>query len=123
MSREDFEIPELFRRAMKDRGWGDEGEGNNDNGDNDPNENGRPPQPPRPPITPFWQSRFFWLVVIGFILIGSLNWVTTAYTDWLWFSEQNYQSVWLTQWAIEVLAFAIFFVVATAVLRYAVFPL
>lgn len=119
MSREDFEIPELFRRAMKDRGWGDENDGNDDNGGNDPNdpnENGRSPQPPPPPINPFWQSRFFWLVVIGFILIGSLNWVTTAYTDWLWFSEQNYQSVWLTQWAIEVLAFVIFFVVATAVL-------
>jgi len=113
MSREDFEIPELFRRAMKDRGWGDEGDNNDDgNGGDDPNNDGRPPRPPQQPINPFWQSRFFWLVAVGFILIGSLNWITTAYTDWLWFSEQNYQNVWLKQWAIELAAFIVFFVVA-----------
>ncbi len=109
MSREDFEIPELFRQAMEDRGWG--GRDNDDN-DDEPNHNGRPPRPPRPPINPFWKSPLFLPIVVIFALIASLNWMAATYTDWLWFSEQNYQSIWFKQWAIELGAFVVFFLIA-----------
>jgi uncharacterized membrane protein (UPF0182 family) len=100
-----FDIPEVFRRAMKD--WEDGG-GDDDDG------NGRPPfsgsgQPLR-------IGRSTWLIIILVILFFSLNWIVTTYTDWLWFTELDYRNVWLTQWAARLGSFVIFFVLALVML-------
>jgi hypothetical protein len=98
-----FDIPDVFRRAMKD--WED---GGGDNGNE------------RPPFSrsnrPFRINRSTWLIAILVILFLSLNWGTTVYTDWLWFTELDYRNVWLIQWGARVGSFVIFFVVAVVML-------
>lgn len=121
MSREDFDIPEVFRRAMEEAGWrdagdsngGDSGDGGGGGGDDD--NGGRKPFPPRPDRTP-QVNRSLWVIGIILILVLSFNWIVTTYTDWLWFTELNYASVWLKQWGVRVLSFIVGFVVAAAVL-------
>ncbi len=116
MSRDNFDIPEVFRKAMEDAGWdpnrgqGDEGggEGGDDNGGRQPLPR-RPEQPRRP-------NRTIWLLGILFLLLLSVNWIVSTYTEWLWFTELNFQQVWLKQWGVQVLSFVIFFVVGAIIL-------
>ncbi|MCB8945968.1 MAG: UPF0182 family protein [Ardenticatenaceae bacterium] len=104
-----FDIPEVFRRAMKD--WEDGGSGGDDGGDNGRN---RPPFPR--PVQPFRISRTTWLIALVVVLFLSLSWIVTTYTDWLWFTELGYRSVWLTQWGVRVGSSVVFFVLAAGVL-------
>lgn len=122
MSREDFDIPEVFRRAMEEAGWRDgenTGGGGNDGGSGGGNggggDDGRRPFPPRPDGQPR-VNRTLWLFGAVLILILSFNWVVTTYTDWLWFGELGYQSVWLKQWGVQIASFAAAFVIAAAFL-------
>lgn len=108
MSRDRFEIPEVFRRAMEEAGWDDADDGGDDGRDRRPF--------PRRPGRPWWANRTSWIIAIIVIFLLSLNWIVTKYTDWLWFTELNYQNVWLKQWGLQIASFAIFFVIATAVL-------
>ncbi len=114
MSREDFDIPEVFRRAMEEAGWrgegGDGGRGGNggDEGDD------RPPLPSQP--SPIKINRSIWIFGLILIIILSFNWIVNVYTDWLWFNELTYENVWLTQWAVRVVVFIVAFILATILL-------
>lgn len=104
MSRDSFDIPEVFRRAMEEAGWGNSG------GDGDGDGNQRRPFPnqngsPRPNRT---------AIIIGLlvILFLSFNWIIFTYTDWLWFTALDYESVWLRQWSFRFFSFLISFAIA-----------
>jgi uncharacterized membrane protein (UPF0182 family) len=106
MSRDNWDIPEVFRRAMEEGGWTDEDK-------NGPG--GRPPIPRR--IGPsWWGSRSFWIITIVVVLLLSLSWIVNTYTEWLWFTELEYESVWFKQWLVRIVSFVAAFVVAIAVL-------
>lgn len=107
MSRDPNDIPEVFRRAMRDAGW-DYGGGGNDDDDN-----GRSPFPPRPdrPQSP-GSSRTMWIIIALFLLLISFNWIVTTYTDWIWFQAMDYDDVWLKQLGYRIVLFVIGFVVA-----------
>ena len=116
MSREDFDIPEVFRRAMEDAGWlddnsggGDGGDGGDDGGDGGGRRPGRPEGQPR-------LNRSLWIVGLVFLLLLSFNWFVSVYTDWLWFSEMQYAGVWRTQWLARIGVFLVAFLVAALVL-------
>ena len=111
MSRDNFEIPEVFRKAMEDAGW-DLGNNKEDNGGDGNNGgdggNGRQDRPPFPrrPRQPRRPNRIIWLLGLFFVLLLSLNWIVTTYTEWLWFTELKYQDIWLKQWGFQVLSFS-----------------
>ena len=112
MSRDNWDIPEVFRRAMEEAGWeGNKGEGN------EGGEGGgqRPPFPNRPQ-QPRRSNRTLWIVGILFLLFISINWIVGVYTDWLWFNELNYQSVWLTRYSYQFFSFVAFFIIALLIL-------
>jgi len=119
MSRDEFDIPEVFRRAMEEAGWRDGGNKKEDGGDGGnggdggDGGDGRPPLPRRPEQPP-QINRSLWIFGLLLILLLSFNWIVTTYTDWLWFNELTYQSVWLKQWGVRVLSFVVFFVLAAA---------
>ncbi len=103
MSRDDYDIPEVFRRAMEEAGW--------DTGRKEDNEGGQPPQPPRPARDrrPNWAV---WIAGIIVVLLLLFSWLINLYTEWLWFTAVRYRDVWLTQWAARLGIFAVFFLVA-----------
>ena len=108
MDRDIVDIPEVFRKAFeKDDSWG---EGNGDEGGDGGRGNGHSAG------RPWWINRWLWLGVLVIILLLSFNWIVTTYTEWLWFSAQDYQRFWLTQWGVRVAAFLVSFIVAAAVL-------
>ncbi|MFQ5435162.1 MAG: UPF0182 family protein, partial [Anaerolineae bacterium] len=111
MSREEWDIPEVFRRAMEEGGWKPRKEG----GDGGDGGQQRPPIPRRMG-PPFWRSRTFWIITILVLVLMSLNWVVTTYTEWLWFTEVGFEQVWLRRWGVELISFAVAFVLATAVI-------
>lgn len=103
MSREDYDIPEVFRRAMEEAGW-DTGRKGDDGGD-------RPPFPQRPE----GNGRSNWLLWLTGIIIALLllfSWLVNVYTDWLWFTAVGFSDVWLTQWLVRLGIFAGFFLAA-----------
>lgn len=104
MGRDDFDIPEVFRRAMEEAGW-ESGKPPGDQG------GGRPPLPPRVPQDNR-PNRLMWLLAIGVFLLIGLNWLVEVYTDWLWFNEVQYQAVWLKQWGARMLVLLVGFVAA-----------
>ncbi|MFQ5398297.1 MAG: UPF0182 family protein [Anaerolineae bacterium] len=106
MSRDDFDIPEVFRRAMEEGGWRDKGD--DDGGD-------RPPFPRRPK-QPRRNNRSLWFFVAVVLLLLSVNWIVTTYTEWLWFTEINRQGVWFKQWGTRVASFVAFFLLALVIL-------
>jgi uncharacterized membrane protein (UPF0182 family) len=106
MSRDPNDIPEVFRRAMRDVGW-DYGGGNDDD------DNGRssfPPRSDRPRSA--GSNRTLWIIVIIFLLLISFNWIVNTYTNWTWFQAMNYDDVWLKQFAYKIILFVIGFLVA-----------
>jgi len=106
MSRDPNDIPEVFRRAMRDVGWDYGGGGDDD-------DNGRSPLPPRPdrPQSP-GSNRAIWITVVLFVLLISFNWIITTYTDWTWYQAMSYDDVWLKQFAYKIVLFAVGFIVA-----------
>jgi uncharacterized membrane protein (UPF0182 family) len=112
MSRDNWDIPEVFRRAMEEAGWesnkGEGGEGGEGGGP-------RPPFPSRPQ-RPRGSNRNLWIIGILFVLFISFNWIVGVYTDWLWFTELNFQNVWLTRWSYQFFSFVVFFLIALLIL-------
>src|SRR5690606_11048408 len=112
------DIPEVFRRAMEEMGWepdtGDEGQKERRPGAPRPPE--RPNTPPRPPFRPFWANRRLWILVVILVILLSLGSLIRAYTDYLWFNNLGYGSVWLTQWSAKTVALLAFTVIAAAIL-------
>ena len=111
MSRDNWDIPEVFRRAMEEAGW----EGGNKRDGGDDNGGGQRPPIPRPQ-RPRGSNRNAWIIGILFLLLISVNWIVGVFTDWLWFSEINYQSVWLTRWSYQFFSFVAFFIIAFLIL-------
>ncbi len=113
MSRENFDIPEVFRRAMEEAGWRGEGGNGGGTGGDDPG-GGEGPRPSQ--ASPVKFNRSLWIIGLLFILLISFNWVVNVYTDWLWFNELAYESVWVKQWAVRIGVFAVSFLIATLML-------
>ena len=110
MSRDNWDIPEVFRRAMEEAGWeSNKGEGGNEGG-------GQRPPLPRRPQGPQRSNRNLWIIGILLLLFLSINGVVGVYTDWLWFSELNYQNIWLTRWSYRFFSFVIFFLISFLIL-------
>jgi uncharacterized membrane protein (UPF0182 family) len=119
-SREDFDIPEVFRRAMEEAGWRDADGGGGDgddggNGGDDGGGGGRQPFPgpgeSRPRL-----NRTLWVFGLLFLLLISYSWIVNVYTDWLWFQELEYTDVWRTQWVMRIAVFGVAFLVAALIL-------
>jgi uncharacterized membrane protein (UPF0182 family) len=106
MDRDIVDIPEVFRRAF------DEEEGNGGGSGDDGGRGGNGGGSGKA----WWSNRWVWISLLGLGLILSINWIISTYTDWLWFSAQSYQSVWLTQWLIRLGSFVVFFAIGAAVL-------
>jgi uncharacterized protein len=104
MSRDNFDIPEVFRRAMEEAGW--------NNGDDENGGRGRRPFPQQPGQSRR-PNRLSWIFALVILLFLSLGWIVTNYTEWLWFSQLNYEDVWLRQWLFRILSFIIFFVIGS----------
>ncbi|MGD8856949.1 MAG: UPF0182 family protein, partial [Chloroflexota bacterium] len=113
MGRDIVDIPEVFRKAFEEDDWGSQRGGEGGDGGNGGNggrgDGGRFERP-------WWLNRWAAIGLAIVILLLSFNWIVTTYTEWLWFSAQEFQGVWLTQWIVRVAVFVIFFVIAAAVL-------
>jgi len=107
MSRYNEDIPEAFRRAFEEAGWR--------GGGNDDDDERKPPRSAHP-VDPWWTNRWVWIVGLAILLFASFSWIVNTYTEWLWFSEVGYASVWLKQWGAQVVSFLIFFAIAAVVL-------
>lgn len=108
MKQEDFDIPEVFRRAMEEAGWRTEQE--DDGGD----------RPPRRPFAPPARSpRFNRLLILAFLLLllfFSLGSIASFYTDFLWFDHLGFRDMFVKRLTVRVAVFAAAFVVALVVL-------
>lgn len=107
MSRDDYDIPEVFRRAMAEAGWDTERKRNEGSE--------RPPLPPRPPGNGR-PNRVLWLAAALMLLMLLFSWLAGTYTEWLWFTAVGYSRVWLTQWGARLAIFVVFFLVALVIL-------
>ncbi|MCW5864748.1 MAG: UPF0182 family protein [Anaerolineae bacterium] len=107
MKQDDFDIPEVFRRAMEEAGWRE-------------NEEGGRRQPPRPPLPPPMRSpRFGRLLVLSIVILlflFSLGSIASFYTDFLWFDHLGFRDMFVKRLTVRVVVFAVAFVVAAAVL-------
>lgn len=74
----------------------------------------RPTQ--RPQVTPGARRILLGAVAIVFIALVAIPWFGTFVTDWLWFNEIHYQSVFLTSLVARTLLFVIFGALAFAFL-------
>lgn len=107
MSREDYDIPEVFRRAMEEAGW--------DTGRKEEGGGPRPPFPPRPAANRR-PNPFFWITAAVVVLLLLTSWLVNVYTEWLWFTAVDYADVWVKQWSVRLAIFGIFFLIALAIL-------
>jgi hypothetical protein len=116
MSRDFKDIPEAFRRAFEED-WV-EGEKVEDGGPPDNGgSGGRRPPPPNPfGESPWWLDRRVWIGGAILFVFLTFNWAVSTYTEWLWFGELEYQSVWWTRWGLQIGSFAIFFLIAALTL-------
>jgi len=110
MGRNIVDIPEAFKGAFDEDG-GFDGEGGGEGG----GQGGGQGRGGRA-IKPWWINRWLWIAALAIIVLLSFNWVISTYTEWLWFSAQSYQDVWLTQWSLRIVSFIVFFVIAAVVL-------
>lgn len=110
------DIPEVFRRAMEEMGWEPGDEERKERRAGPPQTPDRPNLPPRPPFRPFWANRRFWILVVALIVLFSAGSLIRAYTDYLWFSNLGYGSVWLTQWGVRTVTLLGFTAIAAAIL-------
>lgn len=108
MKQDDFDIPEVFRRAMEEAGWLTE------------QEEGGGRRPPRPPIPQPARSprfnRLLLLVILALLLIFSLGSVASFYTDFLWFGHLGYQAMFVKRFTVSLTVFAVAFILAAALL-------
>ncbi|HMT21618.1 MAG TPA: hypothetical protein PKE20_10305, partial [Promineifilum sp.] len=74
MKQDDFDIPEVFRRAMEEAGWRTE---RDDDG-----------RPPRRPFSPSGRSsgvnRTLLIAFLALLFLFSLGSIAAFYTDFLW---------------------------------------
>lgn len=103
MSRDEYDIPEVFRKAMEEAGW-DMSRKGDDGGE-------RPPFPERP-AGKGRSNKAIWIAGFIILLILLFSWLVNVYTEWLWFTAVDFSNVWLTQWMVRVGVFGVFLAVA-----------
>lgn len=112
MRQDDFDVPEVFRRAMEEAGWRLEEEEEWDNG---------PPEgPPRRPLPPPGGNRRYGrllaLITVLLIALFSVGSIASFYTDWLWFGQLGFRDLFTTQLVTRAFVFVVTFLVAAAIL-------
>ncbi len=110
MSRDTFDIPEVFKRGMEE--WQ---EGNGGAGNGGPGRNNRPPNGTFPRR---WPGRRVWIIGLILLALLSFNWVVRTYTEWLWFQELGYTQVWLKSWGARAALFVVSFALAAGTLLF-----
>lgn len=109
MKQDDFDIPEVFRRAMEEAGWRGEQE-----------EGGGGRRPPRrafpPPARSPGVNRLILLSILILLFLFSLGSIAAFYTDFLWFDHLGFRDMFVKRLTVRVVVFAVTFVVALAVL-------
>lgn len=107
MKQDDFDIPEVFRRAMEEAGW---------RADRD-DDGGRPPRRTVTPSSrPRGVNRMMLLVFLVLLLFFSLGSIADFYTDYLWFGALGFRDLFLKRLGVRVAAFVAAFLVAAAFL-------
>jgi uncharacterized membrane protein (UPF0182 family) len=108
MSQGDYDIPEVFRRAMEDAGWRPEdAEGGGGDG---------PRRPLPPPDNAPRFNRWLLIAVAVILFLFSLGSLASFYTDWLWFDHLGYRDIFTTQLVTRLVVFAIAFAVAALIM-------
>jgi uncharacterized membrane protein (UPF0182 family) len=109
MKQDDFDIPEVFRRAMEEAGWREQEEGGG---------GGR--RPPRrtfpPPNRSPGLNRLILLSILILLFLFSLGSIAGFYTDFLWFDHLGFRDMFVKRLTVRVVVFAATFVIALAVL-------
>jgi len=109
MKQDDFDIPEVFRRAMEEAGWRGEQE-----------EGGGGRRPPRRPFPPPARSprvnRLILLSILVLLFLFSLGSIASFYTDFLWFDHLGFRDMFIKRLTVRAVVFTGTFVVALAVL-------
>ncbi len=109
MKQDDFDIPEVFRRAMEEAGWREQEEGGG---------GGR--RPPRRTFPPPNRSprfnRFILLSILILLFLFSLGSIAGFYTDFLWFDHLGFRDMFVKRLTVRIVVFAAAFVVALVVL-------
>lgn len=107
MKQEDFDIPEVFRRAMEEAGW---------RADQEDDGGGRPPRPMPPQSRPHRFNRTLLLISLILLLIFSLGSIASFYTDFLWFDHLGFRDMFVKRLTVRVVVFVVAFVVAAVIL-------
>lgn len=108
MKQDDFDIPEVFRRAMEEAGWRTEQDDRG--GDRPPRR--RVSSSPRPQGS-YRLAVIAFLILLAFFSLGSL---ATFYTDLLWFDQLGFRNMFLKRWTASASIFVGSFVLAAAIL-------
>lgn len=104
MSQGDYDIPEVFRRAMEDAGWQpDEADGGGGGG--------RRQTLPPPERAPRF-NRWLIIATLAILFLFSLGSLASLYTDWLWFDSLGYRAIFTTQLVTRLAVFAVAFLIA-----------
>lgn len=108
MKQDDFDIPEVFRRAMEEAGWRLEPE--DDQG-------GRPPRRPLPPPdrSPRF-NRYLLVFALLLLLLFFLSRFASYYTDWLWFDHLGFRDIFVRRFRAILSLFTAGFVFTLTVL-------
>ena len=109
MKQDDFDIPEVFRRAMEEAGWRGEQE-----------EGGGGRRPPRRPFPPPARSprvnRLILLSILVLLFLFSLGSIASFYTDFLWFDHLGFRDMFVKRLSTRLVIFTLTFLFALAVL-------
>ncbi len=109
MKQDDFDIPEVFRRAMEEAGWREQEEGGG---------GGR--RPPRrtfpPPNRSPRVNRLILLSILILLFLFSLGSIAGFYTDFLWFDHLGFRDMFVKRLTVRVVVFVAAFAVALLVL-------
>ncbi len=108
MRQDDFDIPEVFRRAMEEAGWRTE---QGDDGGRRPPRRATPVGPR--PQGPYRLAAIAFLILLLFFSLGTL---ATFYTDVLWFDQLGYRDMFFKRWLTGAAVFAAAFVAAALIL-------
>lgn len=109
MKQDDFDIPEVFRRAMEEAGWRAEQE---DEGGGD-----RPPRRPLPPPSRSPRiNRYLILSILILLLLFSLGSIAAFYTDFLWFDHLGFRDMFVKRLWVRLGVFVVTFAAAALVL-------
>lgn len=106
MKKDDFDIPEVFRRAMEEAGWQESQSGGGE-------------RPPRARRSSNAQRSHPWrlglLIFLVFLALAALGSLATFYTDILWFTQLGYRSLFFKRWVVSAAVFIVAFTIAAII--------